>query len=89
MYLLKRESTRARTSRGAAGRGRGISRSPAEQGANAGLNLRTLGSGPELKTDASPAEPPRCPSVTAFKEIFLKCVSPHPLASSPSYFQSE
>ena len=28
---------------------------------NAGLNPRTLGSWPELKADAQPTEPPRCP----------------------------
>ena len=30
---------------------------------NVGLNLRTLRSWPELKADALPTEPPRCPQI--------------------------
>ena len=48
----EREKERAQTGcEGMVGRGRGRSRLPAEQGAHGGLDLRTLGSGPELKAD--------------------------------------
>ena len=36
--------------------------SPQSREPDVGLDPRTLGSGPELKADASPAEPSRCPN---------------------------
>ena len=43
------------------GEGEGEAGSPLSREPVAGLDPRTLGSGPELKADAQPIEPPRCP----------------------------
>ena len=51
------------TSRGAA-EGEG---SPLSRELEAGVNPRTLGSGPDLKADTQLTEPPRCPSLVSFK----------------------
>lgn len=51
------------------GRGRGRDRLPRELGARRGAGPQDPGSGPELKAEASPSEPPGAPSSVIIKDI--------------------
>ena len=55
---------------GEAAEGEGEADSPLSREPDAGLNPRTLRSGPELKADASPTEQPRYSIPYLFKKIF-------------------
>ena len=63
-------------------RGEGEAGSPLSREHDTGLDPRTLGSGPEPKADAQPAEPPRR-SDPLFSNHRTACSSPFPSPSQP------